>query len=286
MSNEELAVAIQNGDIGYTETLWRNVKRFVAMLAFRFYGRFQSRCKQSGITNEDLMQVGFIALMDAVKDFNPATGYKFLTYLKLQCKRHFYLTLGLHTKREANDPIRNFNSLNEPLKADSEDSERIDFISDPESEAPFEDVIDTIWRQDLREAEEKALQLLNPRQADIVRRHYFEAKSLLQIAEDDGIVYESVRQIEKKAIKRLQSKDCLEILKPFHDDEYITLGLRGTSFTAFKNRGSSTERAVELLEIQRYKNLREQVRQDAEELWMLVNTMNTWREEVKSSGSV
>ncbi len=286
MSNEELAVAIQNGESGYTEKLWRNVKRFVAMLAFRFYGRFQSRCKQSGITNEDLMQVGFIALMDAVKSFNPATGYTFLTYLGVQCKRHFWLTLGLHTKREANDPIRNFNSLNEPLKADSEDSERIDFISDPESETPFEDVIEKVWRQDLREAEEKALQLISPRQADIVRRHYFEAKSLFQIAEDDGIVYESARQIEKKAIERLRSKECLEILKPFHDDEYMMLGLRGTGFTAFKNRGSSTERAAELLEIQRYKDQRAQARQDAEELWMLVNTMNAWREEAKSSGSV
>lgn len=248
MSNEELAVAIQNGESGYITTLWYQVKKYIEFLVFNYCVRFQARCERAGVTKEDLMQVGFIALIDAIKAYDTEAGYKFTTFLSVQCKRHFMVAIGFHTNRAVNEPLNNSYSLHNLLNIDADDSKFIDFISDPDAETPFEDVIDDIWRDSLKEAIERALQLIDSQQAYIIRQRYFENKTLLQIANDMNYNPEYIRRYEHKALRSLRSGKCLKLLQPFHDSEYMSLGLRSVGYSAFTTHGSATERAVETLE--------------------------------------
>ncbi|WP_394524361.1 sigma-70 family RNA polymerase sigma factor [Lacrimispora sp. JR3] len=73
MTNEELVIRIKAG-INPEEdmlALYNQVKAFIRKVAWKYRG-------QEDI--EDLEQEGFLALYDAVRGYDPNTGYKFLTY--------------------------------------------------------------------------------------------------------------------------------------------------------------------------------------------------------------
>lgn len=75
MTNEQLVVYIKSGiDVsGNMLLLWQQTKGFIHTIAVRYQG-------QADV--EDLEQEGYLALYDAVDGFQPALGYKFLTYAK------------------------------------------------------------------------------------------------------------------------------------------------------------------------------------------------------------
>lgn len=73
MTNEDLVIRIKAG-INPEEdmfALYNQVKAFIRKVAWKYRG-------QEDI--EDLEQEGFLALYDAVRGYDPNTGYKFLTY--------------------------------------------------------------------------------------------------------------------------------------------------------------------------------------------------------------
>lgn len=75
MTNEELVNNIKAG-INTADNmlqLWQQCRKFIHIIAIRYEGRAEL---------EDLEQEGYLALYAAVDGFNPAAGYKFLTYAK------------------------------------------------------------------------------------------------------------------------------------------------------------------------------------------------------------
>lgn len=67
MSNEELTVRIQAGDIGLLPAPWEQVERFIAQRAGR---RVRSMNGYGGIEAEDLYHAGYFAVLEAVKRFD------------------------------------------------------------------------------------------------------------------------------------------------------------------------------------------------------------------------
>lgn len=71
MSNEELAVLIQNGDRERELELWEQVRRFAMKLANKWLAAFRSR---SDVEFDDLMSAAYIAMCEAVATYKPDSG--------------------------------------------------------------------------------------------------------------------------------------------------------------------------------------------------------------------
>ncbi len=249
MTNEEMALAIQQGDKSIITPLWEQLCRLIGMHAGRCFNRMRGFCMAAGVTEEDLIQTGFLAMLDAVKAYDPASGYKLTSFLNYPLQNRFNALLGLRTVRARKDPLNSCESLDEPLGGEGVDFTRSDVLPDENAQKAFEDVIESEWRRSLRAVEEELIdQRLTKGEAVAVRGAFFEGLRFQPIADRIGVTRSRAQQLQYNGLRRLRTGDAPRRLYPFLYDEYETLGLRGTGFSAFKNSGSATERAVETLE--------------------------------------
>jgi RNA polymerase primary sigma factor len=95
-------------------------------------------------------------------------------------------------------------SLETPVYADKGSSQLGDFIEDTDYHAPEDTAMDNSLKEDIN----KLLKTLSEKEADIIRYRYGldgrSPLSLKDIGEKYNLTKERIRQIEKKAIKRLQ----------------------------------------------------------------------------------
>lgn len=252
MTNEEMALAIQQGDKSFIEPLWEQLYRLIGMHAGRCFNRMQGRCAGAGVTEEDLIQTGFFAMLDAARAYDPASGYKLTAFLRYPIQNRFNALLGLRTVKAQKDPLNSCDSLDEPIGGESDDFTRSDVLPDESAGQAFEDVIESEWRRSLRIVEDEAINKhLTEGEAAAVRGAFFEGLKLQPIADRLGVTRERVRQLQYNGLRRLRTGEAVRKLRPFWEDEYGALGLRGTGLSAFRYDGSSTERAVETLERRR-----------------------------------
>ena len=252
MTNEEMALAIQQGGKSQIAPLWEQLYRLIGMHAGRCFWRLQDRCAAAGVTEEDLIQTGFFALLDAVRAYDPASGYKLTAFLRYPLQNRFNALLGLRTVKAQKDPLNGYESLDEPIGSEDADFTRSDVLPDENAGQAFEDVIESEWRRSLRVVEDEIISThLTESQATAVRGEFFEGLKLQPIADQLGVSRERVRQLRQTGLRKLRADTVSWKLRPFLDDEYGTLGLRGTGLSAFRYGGSATERAVETLEQRR-----------------------------------
>lgn len=229
MTNEELTTRIQAGENRYEE-LWLRVKGFIYKQAFS-YSRF---FPDSTLELDDLAQAGYLALCAAVKKFDPDAGGSFLYLLKLNLRRIWREMYGLRGKKE---PLDDALSLDEPVDDDGE-IPRGDTISDPKAAAAFEDKGEALFRDELREYLEKALDAAP--HGDIMRRRYFQGQTGPEIAVDLGVSPSCVYQYEMAAKSYLRRGPFTRGLRSF--DFYHGAGLQ-----SWKDTGTSIEEKYLLL---------------------------------------
>jgi RNA polymerase primary sigma factor len=107
-------------------------------------------------------------------------------------------------------------SLDNPVYANDRDSNALeDFIEDEQHEAPEKYVIDQALKRDI----EEVLDTLDQKEATIIRFRYglgnCSPLSLKEIGDRFNLTKERIRQIEKKAIKRLQHPIRQRVLKSY-----------------------------------------------------------------------
>ena len=101
MTNEELAKAARQGNQGALPQLWEATRALLFAFAWKFYTRQgKDRCAQRGVTLEDLQQEAFFALYDAVRAFDEGKGYQFTTYLSRATENRFRACMGIRGKRD------------------------------------------------------------------------------------------------------------------------------------------------------------------------------------------
>lgn len=147
MSNEELAQAIKTGERDKLLSLWEQVRRFVYQQARRWaaYG---------GVETDDLMQSGFLALLDALNGWSPERG-RFLSWYALRLKGAFTEATGQRTQRDRLDPLQNCLSLDAPLTDDEADLFTLaDVLPDPRAAA----AVTAVEERDLAARRRKAVQ--------------------------------------------------------------------------------------------------------------------------------
>ena len=179
MTNEELVMKIREGSTDLYSVLWEQVHDYIASMALR---RLRSVTKDSEADADDLIQSGYIALTEAVKAYDPETGYNFLTFLTYHLKTAFNETCGVRTKRKACDPIHRAASLDVPVDPDDPDGEtRGDLIPAPGDTE--QTIVDKVYRERLRDAEERLLSRLSESAADVIRSKFFDNEPVERTAE-------------------------------------------------------------------------------------------------------
>ena len=135
-STNETAVAVQSGQADILE-LWFAVRRFAIKQGLRW---LRASGGEGGVTIDDLEQSAFLALLDALEDWNASEG-SFISWYALRLKTAFESAMGLRTQRDRKDPIRSALSLDEPLTDREGDPFTIaDIVPDPAAEAAFADI--------------------------------------------------------------------------------------------------------------------------------------------------
>lgn len=236
MTNEELAVLIQSGERDRLPELWDQVEKLVARKAkhwMALYGGF------GGVTFDDLYNSGYMAMVAAVDSFDPATGYKFTTYLALPLKTAFAVAGGYRTKRQTLDPLRTAASLDAPL-GDEEDGATLgDLQEDPAAAQALTAAEDEIFNQQLHDALEKALHSLPEEQEAVIRAHYYQGKTYREIGpQARDLEYHALRKLRHPKITR-ELRQYLEERTPYYS---------GVGLGAFQRGGSQPERLTILRE--------------------------------------
>ena len=102
MTNEQLAWNVQNGNRAALTELWGAVRPLLFSLAWKFYQKQgKERCSSHGVTLEDLQQEAFFALCDAVQAYKPEKGYHLTTYLHYATENRFKACMGIQGKADA-----------------------------------------------------------------------------------------------------------------------------------------------------------------------------------------
>lgn len=210
MTNEELAVLIQAGDNGFLPQLWEQVRRLIAVKAFRFHSKLGG---SRGVEVDDLVQCGYFAVLDAVKYYTPAKAHKFTSYLNMTLKNAFRAAVGLRSSRI--DLLFACLSLDAPIAAVDGELSLLDAIPDTGAGEPYADVEESEYTRQLRAALDDALSILGDTDRRQMEQYYYFGMSFQQIADMEGISRTAVEGRHRKSLNRIRRSSHRRKLVPF-----------------------------------------------------------------------
>lgn len=255
-TNAALAALAAAGNSFAMGQLWEINKGLLHRLFWQWYSKNKPVADAAGLTLEDFDQEAFFAVQRAAQHYDPSKG-TFTSLLGYYVQSQIRAaTCGEHARVIATEdgrrvavsanPLNECSSLDAPLDADDEGSSaRGDIIEDPAASQAFQGAEDEIYNEELHDALEEALSKLADREADILRRHYYNGQGLKDIGQDIGVHAERVRQIEAGAFRKLRK--CPQLTR-WRDEVISTRAWRKTGFSAWNHHGSVEERTVEYLE--------------------------------------
>lgn len=254
MSNEELVAAIQSGEDRMGE-LWAQVEKLVMWKAHRVVTALDGR---GGVEFDDLYQSGYPALVAAVDSYKPECG-AFSTWLGYHLKTAFADATGYRSKKQQQDPIHRATSLDTPLTDETDSDDLMAIIADPAGMKGLEAAEEAIYRQQLHDALEAALDAIPEQYSEVLRQRHYDGLSLAEIGESRGVSAEYVRRLEYKAIRYMHRPSIACHLRPFCDFDFYC----GTGLSAFQHTGMSIQERYLVIEEER-KEKAEQQRLDRE----------------------
>lgn len=241
MTNEQLALNIQNGNRAALAELWGAVRPLLLSMAWKFYTRQgKERCAQRGVALEDLQQEAFFALYDAVQAYKPEKGYLLTTYLSRATENRFKACMGIQGKLDA---LNHADRLERPIPGDEEGREQGDVIPDEKAEAALFAVDDRQEQEHFHNVLEQALGELSVVQGAVLRHRFTRKHTRKETAEALHITAEAVRREEARALQLLRGKPAVLCLR---EEVLETAAYHGTGwFSWYFEQGSVEERLVE-----------------------------------------
>ncbi len=244
---DALARSAREGDDAAKEKLIQANLRFVVSIAKKY--------QTSGISLLDLINEGNMGLIKAAEKFDPDRGYHFISYAVWWIRQAIILAISqktslirlplnrtadmqkiekVHNKLEnklGREPspgeiaeinhLRNISQDYISLDAtfgDSEDTSILSMVEDSRVESPDKKVLD----ESLQSALDNVLAELTDAEREIIKMRFglngYKPMSLQQIGEEFNLSKERIRQIEKKAIRRLRHPSRSQRLKSFLQD--------------------------------------------------------------------
>lgn len=235
METNDLAILVQQGRTDLILELWERVKRYVRAKAYsRLMMRgFDNGYGLGGVTIDDLVQSGFLAMLKAVETHDPARA-NFITWLTFFLKTAFDEAQGLRNASREPSPLDQAISYYRP-SGELEDETMADRISSEDSVA--QDVETKIYRDQLHDAVELALREIPEKQAQVIRMSFLENRTLKQAGAAVGVTPARASIIRKDALRSLRrSKALREFL-----DERINYYLQVGPAQFIRTHQSSTE---------------------------------------------
>ena len=248
MSNEELAVMIQRGDMAFCGQLWDKIERIVTLWVNRYKTKWLEYMTKAGVTAEDLKQEGYFAMLDAAEVYDSGKEYKFTTYLNYHIRNRFNTAVGFRTAGTRKSLLNNAKSLDNTIDEEEELS-LMDMMEDETAEIPFNNVIEQEYIGQLHDDLECCINTLNENEQETIRKIYYQGKERKEIAEEQHVKYEKVRHTELNGLRKMKSGKNRARLIEYRNEIISRHGYR-SSFSLWRDTGfSSTEyTAIELLE--------------------------------------
>lgn len=245
MTNEELAIEIQQGHTEYISELWDQTEKLFVSHCNSWWAKRGERFSDCGLTPDDLKQECYFILIDAVAAFDSSTGFKFTTYTRFPMQNRFNALLGYRYGHR--NLLNHCISLDTPVTED-EDYSLLDAIPDSDSERPYEQIDHADYIARLHKDLEAAMdRKLSEQQKSILLDWYYFRSSFEDIMEKHGISAGRVRTILKTSRSRLRSDP--ELSKLYGNEILQDLIYKRTGLSYFKNSGmSSVEKSVEILD--------------------------------------
>ncbi len=189
----QLIEQLKFGDTAAQQKLIEHNLRLVVYIAKRF--------ENTGIMADDLISIGSIGLIKAIKTFNSDKNIKLATYASRCIENEILMFL------RKNNVQKNEISLDEPLNIDWDGNELL--LSDilgTDNDSVYRDLEFDAEKQMLTQA----MKALTPREKQITEMRYGlnEQKEMTQkeVADKLGISQSYISRIEKKIIKRLRKE--------------------------------------------------------------------------------
>lgn len=179
----QLSERIRQGDQRAVARLVEANLRYVVKIAALYRGQ--------GLSLDDLVSEGNMGMMAAAAKYDATRGTRFVTYA------------APHVRRQIERAIEEQNGLYKVAHDDGRTASQ---------DAPQTD--SRVYSEAVENAIESALQLLPPREAQVVSRFFGigrERETMAEIAEDMGLKRERVRQIRDRAVRRLRK--CCPLLR-------------------------------------------------------------------------
>lgn len=187
-SVEDLVLQAKQG--GNTSELWERVRRLIYKWCVHYY---DIAAKQY-LDMDDLMNTAYFGMFQAVQAFDPLRGFKFTTFLRYYVRVSVQDLLGLHGKKRLPTV-----SLDEPL-TDTESFTLLDTVEDAEAGEPFERAENLVAHSFIWQEVDK----LPAEQSSVIYGIFSEGKTYAAIGQERGCSVESIRHIQRKAMRKLR----------------------------------------------------------------------------------
>lgn len=255
-TNAALAALAATGNSYALGQLWELNKGLLRSMFWKWYPAHKAQADAHGLTADDFEQEGFFAVQHAAQTYDPAQG-AFTTWLTAAMQRQIQRTLTNGHARTVTgedgrqhttsaDLLNHCTSLDVPLDDEDGGSATLgDLKEDATAAAELDAVEDKLFQEQLHSALEEALAKLTNREADVLRRRYYQQQPLREVGEAYGVAWSRAQQVEKAAMRKLRRNPAL---CRFHDEVIQHHAYRGTSFGSWQYSGSVEEHLVEYLE--------------------------------------
>lgn len=233
MTNEELTAEIQRGNTDLMGQLWEQTRRFICVMARRYYTALGNR---GGTELEDLHSCGYLALHAAAGSYSPDEGMTFIGWLAKHLQTAFLSCYGLRAHK--NDPLHYAASLDAPIdQEDADGAALVDLVGDPAGAAAFEAAEDEIYYSQLHEALERALCALPAEQAEPLRLKYYNGLTWGDVGTETGQTTGAAIARAKEGLRGIRRSPAGMALRRFIDFDYYV----GTGLGSFNRTGCSVE---------------------------------------------
>ena len=255
-TNAALAALAATGNSYALGQLWELNKGLLRSMFWKWYPAHKAQADAHGLTADDFEQEGFFAVQHAAQTYDPAQG-AFTNWLTAAMQRQIQRTLTNGHARTVTgedgrqhttsaDLLNHCTSLDVPLDDEDGGSATLgDLKEDATAAAELDAVEDKLFQEQLHSALEEALAKLTDREADVLRRRYYQQQPLREVGEAYGVAWSRAQQVEKAAMRKLRRNPAL---CRFHDEVIQHHAYRGTSFGSWQYSGSVEEHLVEYLE--------------------------------------
>lgn len=227
---------IHAGADNLTEALWIQVEALARWKASKYISGLKLHGSTRGLEFDDLLQIGFLAMLEAVSTYKPENGL-FAPWFVIHIQKAFVEASGLRTKRDRSDPLDNSTSLDLPLSDNVDTDSLHELIPDPEAEAALDSIEEQIWHDQLRNTLDDVMAELPEKSSTVLQMRYYQQKTLVEVASEFQVGTEMARQYELKALRELRKPRNIRRLRPFIDFNYYS----GTGLGAFQATGMSVQ---------------------------------------------